>query len=172
MDFLRLSDILEPVEMVAHVPALSVEVGYHYTLDLDALDLHLTVAPGTKGHRLKGAFPFHGTLPCSRCLRPVVLSGESSFDLEYRPAAADEKVRLGAEGPDEPDVVYYDDDRVSFAALVQQQIFLEIPEKVLCRENCPGLCPRCGKDLNEGPCGCPPEGDPRWDGLSRLSSLQ
>lgn len=172
MDYLRLSDVVEPVEWVAHVPALSVEVGYHYTLDLDPLELRLTVAPASRGHRLKGAFPFHGFLPCSRCLRPVALSGESSFDLEYRPAAGEEKVRLGEEGPDEPDVVYYEDDRVVFAALVQQQIFLEIPEKVLCRENCPGLCPRCGKDLNDGPCGCPPEGDPRWDTLSRLSSLQ
>ncbi|MGC8762188.1 MAG: YceD family protein [Acidobacteriota bacterium] len=172
MDFLRLSDILEPMEMVAHVPALSVEVGYHYTLELEPLDLRLSVAPAPKGYRLKGGFPFQGSLPCSRCLRPVALSGEASFDLEFRPSASEEKVSLGGEAPGEPDVVYYEEDRVAFAFLVQQQIFLEIPEKVLCRENCPGLCPRCGKDLNEGPCGCPPEGDPRWDALSRLSSPQ
>src|SRR2546422_6619926 len=38
----------------------------------------------------------------------------------------------------------------------------------VCRDDCRGLCPRCGKDLNAGPCGCPPAEDQRWKGLAAL----
>ena len=41
-------------------------------------------------------------------------------------------------------------------------------QKVLCRDDCRGLCPKCGKNLNEGPCGCTKDGDPRLAVLSRL----
>lgn len=46
---------------------------------------------------------------------------------------------------------------------------LELPQRYLCREDCRGLCPTCGKNLNEGPCGCREDnGDPRMDVLRRL----
>ena len=48
-----------------------------------------------------------------------------------------------------------------------QKIYEEM--KVLCREDCKGLCPKCGRNLNEGPCGCDlHEEDPRWDALKGL----
>lgn len=52
--------------------------------------------------------------------------------------------------------------------LVNEDIFLYLPNKVLCREDCLGICGRCGKDLNEGPCNCGREYDPRWDVLQQL----
>jgi hypothetical protein len=42
------------------------------------------------------------------------------------------------------------------------------PRWVVCREDCRGLCPRCGKDLNAGACGCPAPVDPRWGGLTAV----
>ena len=48
-------------------------------------------------------------------------------------------------------------------------LLLELPSKMLCQEDCRGLCPICGKDLNEGPCGCEHDTtDPRWDALKSL----
>jgi uncharacterized protein len=44
-----------------------------------------------------------------------------------------------------------------------------VPHFVECRPDCKGLCPRCGANLNDGPCTCPPETDVRWDALKRLS---
>ena len=52
--------------------------------------------------------------------------------------------------------------------LVRADLLLELPTKVLCREDCKGLCPKCGKDLNFGPCDCKKEIDPRWQALSDL----
>lgn len=53
--------------------------------------------------------------------------------------------------------------------LVREDILLSLPTKVLCRKDCLGICPRCGKDLNDGPCGCQKEADPRWDALLQFT---
>ena len=54
-------------------------------------------------------------------------------------------------------------------ALLRDDILLELPSKFLCKDTCKGLCPKCGKNLNEGKCGCPEkEPDPRLAALSRL----
>lgn len=52
--------------------------------------------------------------------------------------------------------------------LVTEDILLSLPTKVLCREDCLGICHRCGKDLNDGPCDCGKEYDSRWDALLQL----
>jgi uncharacterized protein len=54
---------------------------------------------------------------------------------------------------------------VDLRPAVREQWLLGVPEFALCRADCRGLCPRCGADLNAGPCGCPPETDRRWDAL-------
>lgn len=53
-------------------------------------------------------------------------------------------------------------------ALVSEDLLLELPYKVLCREDCKGLCPQCGKNLNEGPCSCSKQVDPRLEALAAL----
>jgi uncharacterized protein len=54
---------------------------------------------------------------------------------------------------------------------VRQYALLAIPMKPLCREGCAGLCPTCGRNLNQGPCDCPPQVlDPRLSGLRKLLS--
>lgn len=50
---------------------------------------------------------------------------------------------------------------------VREEWLLAAPAFLLCREDCKGLCPKCGADLNEGPCDCPPTTDDRWDALSQ-----
>ena len=52
--------------------------------------------------------------------------------------------------------------------LISEDVLLSLPNKVLCREDCLGICHRCGKDLNDGPCDCEKETDSRWDVLSQL----
>lgn len=52
--------------------------------------------------------------------------------------------------------------------LISEDVLLSLPSKVLCREGCLGMCYRCGKDLNDGPCDCEKETDSRWDVLSQL----
>src|SRR5690348_15677407 len=55
------------------------------------------------------------------------------------------------------DRYFYQGDHLELAPMLREHIILAAPMQPLCRENCAGLCERCGKDLNEGPCQCPAE---------------
>jgi uncharacterized protein len=60
-------------------------------------------------------------------------------------------------------------DRVDLEPLARESLILDLPLVPLCREDCRGLCPTCGKDLNEGHCGClPAAADVRWAALDVL----
>lgn len=52
---------------------------------------------------------------------------------------------------------------------LREEVLLALPRFVECRPDCKGLCPTCGADLNEGPCGCGAAPDPRWDALRALT---
>ncbi len=53
---------------------------------------------------------------------------------------------------------------------VREELTLAVPEYVLCREDCRGLCPQCGTDLNTGTCRCSPEPDARWAALQAIDT--
>ena len=51
---------------------------------------------------------------------------------------------------------------------IREELILSAPAYLLCREDCRGLCPGCGQDLNRGSCTCPSSRDPRWAALEAL----
>lgn len=72
--------------------------------------------------------------------------------------------RLEDEADDE--IYVFQGDQLALDEALVPVWILDMETKRLCREDCLGLCPRCGHNLNEGPCGCPPDGgDPRWAAL-------
>jgi uncharacterized protein len=76
--------------------------------------------------------------------------------------------------PEEPGVFTIDDHHIlDVTEAVRQYAITALPLKALCSTTCAGLCPTCGKNLNEGSCQCPvEEGDPRWAKLRGLSRQQ
>jgi uncharacterized protein len=67
-------------------------------------------------------------------------------------------------------LLYYDGRVIDLREEIRQVVLLEVPWHPLCRPDCKGLCPRCGRDLNQGACGCPPErGRSPWDALRNLT---
>ena len=73
---------------------------------------------------------------------------------------------------DDPDVYVFDprSNELDLRPAVREQWLLIVPAFVECRENCLGLCPTCGADLNAGPCGCEAPTDDRWAALRRVGS--
>ena len=66
------------------------------------------------------------------------------------------------------DVSYFDGDTLDVSPIAEERVQMSIPMKPLCREDCLGLCPRCGKDRNVAPCDCAQEeSDPRWGALEQ-----
>jgi len=66
------------------------------------------------------------------------------------------------------DFILLDSYRFSPDDLIWEDIILALPPKLLCKPDCAGLCHRCGTNLNDGPCECKPEGDPRLAALKQL----
>ena len=112
---------------------------------------------------LEAAVPY--TASCARCLQPV--SDTFSFRFEKTVAPAKQVENTPEEDKDDYAVIY--DGFLDVDEQLLEMLELAFPSKLLCREDCAGLCPICGKDLNEGPCGCErKEIDPRLAPLAEL----
>lgn len=111
----------------------------------------------------------HTRLSCTRCLEPVEWTTSDRFEVELRPSAdapTDDDLALDET---ELDVIFLDDEVLDTRDLAAEQVLLALPMRIVCREECAGLCPRCGADLNKSACACEPEVDPRWEALKGLS---
>ena len=93
-------------------------------------------------------------VPCDRCLETYSLPVDASFRLflVLPPAGEDaEEIELTEE---DLATDYITTNEIDLAELVREQIYLSLPMKLLCREDCRGICPRCGVNLNEAACRC------------------
>ncbi len=110
-------------------------------------------------------------LQCTRCLREFVETLEFPLREEFYPTV---DVTSGApvSGPHDPDAFAIDrSHQVDLREPIRQALVLALPMKPLHSEDCAGLCPHCGKDLNDGPCDCPSEeSDDRFASLRGLFS--
>lgn len=107
---------------------------------------------------------FEGTVDteCRRCLKAVSPSVFEELHLVFADAGDDEA--------DDSDVYLIDprSDQVDLRPAIREEWLLAAPAFALCREDCKGLCPRCGADLNLGSCACESTTDSRWDALKAL----
>ncbi len=108
---------------------------------------------------LRGTLAAEMTCVCDRC--------GTAFD---RKKVLPLDVPLAADVSDEasPEVFAVEGDGIDVSEVAETCFILDMEQKVLCRDDCKGLCPTCGKNLNDGPCGCTKPGDPRLAVLSRL----
>ena len=108
---------------------------------------------------------------CDRCLKPVELPVSADFALEYITGAEYESSSGAAELTEaEMSVSVFDGEAIDVDEIVKEQILLAVPTRMLCREDCKGICPECGIDLNSGECKCVKDDiDPRWAALKNLT---
>jgi uncharacterized protein len=146
---------LSATEEVADYPTLMTLQESGECRFLGPLLVQLTVAREYDHIRVHGRVGTKVRLGCSRCLVEYDMEIDAPFTIFYMPAAAgisqDEEVELTDE-----DLVsaIYEGDEIDFTLEISEQILTEIPFKPLCNEECRGLCPECGSDLNETGCGC------------------
>jgi uncharacterized protein len=110
-------------------------------------------------------------LGCSRCLEPFSWPIDSDFDLRYQPHSRN--TGEGEREVDEDDLTtaFYENDTIDLGQLMHEQFYLSLPMKPLCTEDCLGLCPVCGTNLNRGGCECSRGwDDPRLAALRALKS--
>jgi uncharacterized protein len=119
--------------------------------------------------RLRAAYRGDFELLCARCVEPVPTPLSGNFDLIFRPQAADADPGERSITPDETEIGYYEESGLSLEDVVREQVLLSLPSRTLCKEDCKGLCPRCGQNLNLGTCNCNSTSDPRWNALAGLA---
>ena len=126
-------------------------------------DAYRVVAPvhvALEIHKDKDRFRLVGTvrteleLDCGRCLEPFRLPLDGAFDLRYLPASelSNEDEREVTE--EDLDTSFYREDQIDLNELLREQFYLALPMKPLCRDECRGLCPQCGTNLNTEACHC------------------
>ena len=122
-----------------------------------------------RGILAKGTLHTEVEATCSRCLSPFSCPLALNIEEEYFPTVdLVSGTRLAV--PDEPGCFTIDEHHtLDLTEAISQYAILAMPMKPLCGEDCAGLCPNCGHNLNHGPCDCLPQGmDPRWSELSKL----
>jgi uncharacterized protein len=121
--------------------------------------------------RLQGIYSGDFEIACARCLAPVDRKIQGQFDLLFRPLGVDQGAPERSISADETEIGYYEQSGLMLEDVLREQVLLSLPARTLCREDCKGLCPRCGRDLNSETCTCDTApADPRWAALSGLAS--
>lgn len=111
--------------------------------------------------RLEAEASYTHAAACARCGKPLRTQKKV-------PVSHILLTRLENENDDDDLYIVADRMHLDLDALVWEDVLLSMPSRTLCRPDCKGLCSVCGADLNEGPCACKKETDPRWDALKAL----
>ncbi len=131
---------------------------------VEPLEATLHVTPHKNGCYVRGRLVGTVEIPCDRCTRPTLVPLDHAFEvhesLDDQDGELDSTLlRMNGETME-----------LDVAGLLWEQLVLSLPPKPLCREECQGLCPVCGQDLNVAACTCLAEqGDPRLDVLKNLT---
>jgi uncharacterized protein len=145
-------------ELEVELPAFEFG-GQRYLPVPERVRAELGITRATTGTVFTLAFTarLHG--PCYRCLGDAVLEV---------PIAAREYQDTSPED-EQMTTPYLHDDRLEVSDWARDAVALALPDKILCRPDCAGLCPECGRNLNEEPHTHEEEhGDPRWEALEAL----
>jgi uncharacterized protein len=137
------------------------------------LKFHVSIR-GKVQHKIvvEGEFSAGITAYCHRCLKGIDLDFKRKFHLTYLPPDAErfEKEEVALTN-DELEVAYLEQNVLPLHEMIQEQIYLAVPMKFLCKAECRGLCPHCGVDLNLVECDCAKEQvDPRWASLKEIAN--
>jgi uncharacterized protein len=134
--------------------------GQTYAAKPSEVPVGLVVQRATTGDLFRLAFSTTLEGPCMRCLADAVVPVEvDAQEYEATDPGADEELRSE----------YLSDGELDLAAWARDQVALALPDQILCRPDCAGLCPVCGKDLNAEPHTHDEQAvDPRWAALEAL----
>lgn len=167
---LRLREFDQFPARVSLAPAdRSWTVVYEGVNSIEGLSVEVEVNKTEDEFYCRGTVECLATIECVRCLDPYNI--ELSQDIDFF-AVAETSARTSRHSDAEDYVVFQGQDMVArLDDIVRQAIILALPSKPLCKEDCAGLCPECGANLNRGGCSCVREDtDPRWEGLKRIET--
>lgn len=157
------------LETIDFGPDLRQETALHSQGRAELIEEHHGAKGGIEDIRLVGNFSTRMEMRCARCLEPVSRDIRGNFDLLYRPQGSDAGVEDRSIQGGEAEIGYYRGEGLQLEDALREQVLLALPYKTVCRDECRGLCPRCGSNLNNESCTCPESPtDMRWEALKDL----
>ena len=121
--------------------------------------------------RLAGDVQTALELPCSRCLEPFRWPVDAHFDLRYQPKTYNTGDGEREIEEDDLTTAFYENEEIDLGQLMEEQFYLSLPMKPLCGDDCKGLCPICGTNLNRSACVCSRSWvDPRLEALKQFKT--
>jgi len=167
VDLLSLTD--EPLPFGFKIASGDIDLETKGTQIVGDIDVVGELSKSAAKTDVKGSIKAPLEVDCTRCLTPVRRDLDLVFDVDFvdKELFPDSR-EMHLESADlDTDVI--DGNELDLSEVVREQILLNLPEQVLCRDDCKGICPTCGKDLNEDECNCgEDEIDPRWAALKDL----
>jgi uncharacterized protein len=161
-----------PVNFVRRFPIGRIPWEERQAIEVDEARIEGQIVPARDGHLLRGRLEAAVRLNCARCLEDYEYPFQASVvriyvtDPEPPVEGESEERRMQT---DEIPLARYDGRRIDLRALAVEQVYLELPLKPVCRDDCRGLCPRCGANRNRVECDCVDEaGDPRLSVLKTI----
>lgn len=158
--FIKLADLpQEGRHLEATWPARTIGLGHGGELQSKSASAQVLVIGEGNGYRIKGSAEAEGVLTCARCLEAVTWQGSLPVDAlalpqsEISQKSGDHRMTM-----DTVDHAYFEGEGVELWDLVESAWRLALPQRILCSEDCSGLCASCGTNLNENSCGCEAEG--------------
>jgi uncharacterized protein len=131
----------------------------------EPVDVRATVDKAQHQVNVKAELRTSGTFSCDRCLEEFVQPIDARYNMFY---IFDEE-SAGKYRVDEVRVLSPDTVSIDLTEDVREVVVLSVPLKLLCKQDCKGLCPHCGTNWNTGTCNCKDvRVDSRWEGLANL----
>lgn len=169
VDLLSVTD--EPLDFKFQLQPAEIDLDTEGVRVADAVDVVGELSRNAAKTDVRGSITAPLEIDCTRCLTPVRRSLDIAFHVDFvdREMFPESKETHLENADLDTDVI--EGNELDLAQVAREQILLNLPDQVLCREDCKGICPTCGKDLNEGECGCGGDDiDPRWAALKDLKS--
>jgi uncharacterized protein len=154
--FVQIEDLKEEPLQIGHIFPIEEINFFHEDAELSApIATDFILTHKDRDLRVDGTVGTAIRFRCSRCTKEFSRPFSASFDLSYMPQPkwTNENAEIELRYND-MDVAYYDGIALDVNLLVLEQIELAMPMKFVCREDCKGLCYKCGADLNEAACLC------------------
>ena len=168
-----LKKVFSRERLTADLDVAVAEHGLVEKSDRGDLKLEVWLESSPDGVRVKGVIRGSVSMQCTRCLEEYRQELEIAVDEFFRrpglSTVTGDGRRLSGADVQEEDEYVIDEGTIDLNLLVNDAVMLSLPIKYLCDEGCRGLCQTCGKNLNEGECGCVTESiDPRLEVLRAL----
>jgi len=159
--------------LISEIPDEGIDVDLEETVESDIIispiKARLKIIKIGSEVIVKGEVVADIKLQCSRCIAEFFNTLSVPVDVVYHPLdelKGDDRHEILS---GELDMDFYSGDEMDLTTLMKEQILLNIPMKPLCKDSCRGICPICGKNLNEGDCSClQEENESRFDILKKI----